>query len=58
MAPARFRSLLTPLLILLLLLAACGQEQSTTFSSIGGAVSPGATPSAAPSVSFPLTLTD
>jgi len=42
----------------MLLLAACGQEQSTTFSSIGGALSPGATPSAAPSVSYPLTLTD
>ena len=58
MALTRFRSLLTPLLALLLLLAACGQTQSTTFSSIGGALSPGATPSAAPSVSFPLTLTD
>jgi iron complex transport system substrate-binding protein len=42
----------------MLLLAACGQEQSTTFSSIGAALSPGATPSVAPSVSYPLTLTD
>src|SRR5438067_1793948 len=59
MALARFRSLLTPLLaVLLLLLAACGQTQSTTFSSIGAALSPGASPSAAASVSYPLTLTD
>src|SRR5437588_3660597 len=58
MALARFRPLLTPLLALVLLLAACGQTQSTTFSSIGAALSPGATPSAGPSVSFPLALTD
>jgi iron complex transport system substrate-binding protein len=56
MAPARFRSLLTPLFILLLLLAACGQTQSTP--SIGASLSQGAAPSAAPSVSYPLTLTD
>jgi len=58
MALARFRSLLTPLLVLLLLLAACGQTQSTTFSSVGAAISPGATPNAGASVSYPLTLTD
>ncbi len=58
MAPARFRTLLTPLFILLLLLAACGQSQSPTSSPIGAALSPGATPSPAPSVTYPLTLTD
>ena len=58
MAPVRFRSLLTPFFILVLLLAACGQQQSATSSSIGAALSPAATPSAAPSVSYPLTLTD
>ena len=58
MALTRFRSLLTPLFILLLLLAACGETQSTSFSSVGAALSPGATPSAAASVSYPLTLTD
>ena len=58
MAPARFRSPLTPLFILLLLLAACGQQQSTTLSSNGATLSQGATPSAAPSVSYPLSLTD
>jgi len=58
MALSRVRSLTTPLLVLLLLLAACGQTQSTSFSSVGAALSPGATPTAVPSVSYPLTLTD
>jgi iron complex transport system substrate-binding protein len=59
MALARFRPLLHPVFLLVLLLAACGgQTHSTTFSSVGAALSPGATPSAAASVSYPLTITD
>jgi iron complex transport system substrate-binding protein len=57
MAPARFRSLLTPLFVILLLLAACAQPPSAG-SSQAVALSVAATPSAAPSVSYPLTLTD
>jgi len=51
MARIRLRPVFAPLVALLVLLAACGQTPSTTSSSV-------ATPSAAPSVSFPLTLTD
>src|SRR5439155_11995337 len=58
MALARVRSLFIPLLAIPLLLAACGQTQSTTFSSVGAGLGSSATPSPAPSVSYPLTLTD
>ena len=58
MALARVRSLSIPLLVLVLLLAACGLTQSTTSSSVGAGLGSFASPSAPPSVSFPLTLTD
>ena len=58
MALARVRSLFIPLLAIPLLLAACGQTQSTTFSSVGAGLGSSATPSPEPSVSYPLTLTD
>jgi cobalamin transport system substrate-binding protein len=57
MALARVRYLSIPLLAVTLLLAACGQTQSTTFSSVGAALG-SSPPGAAPSVSYPLTLTD
>jgi iron complex transport system substrate-binding protein len=59
MALTRFRSLLNPVFVLLLLLAACGgQTQSTTFSSVGDQIGSSAPPSAAAASVYPLTLTD
>ncbi len=57
----RPRRLLIVILSVVALLAACGQERSTTFSSVGATISAAPTASVAPSpvpASFPLTLTD
>jgi iron complex transport system substrate-binding protein len=56
--PRRLRIVL--LVAVAVLLAACGQERSSTFSSVGATLSepPSPSASAAPSVRYPLTLTD
>lgn len=63
MAPARRAPLLLFLLSLVLLIAACGQTASQTFSNVGETISPPASASVQPPASvraevYPLTLTD
>ena len=64
MAPHRSRPPRPVLLVLVsvaLLLAACGQQASTTFSSIGETLAtppPSVSPGASPGATWPLTLTD
>lgn len=58
MAFTRLRPVFVAFVVMLLLLAACGQTQSTTFSSIGQQIGSSTPPSAAAASVYPLALTD